>query len=98
MFIREKTVQGRTYLQVVENYREGGKVRQKVIATLGRKEELQASGQIEGVLRSLSRFSDKVRVIEEFREGKIEAKRVQKIGPDLVMGRLWSDLGCDAAI
>ncbi len=98
MFIREKTVQGRTYLQVVENYREGAKVRQRVIATLGRKEELIASGQIEGVLRSLSRFSDKVRVTEDFREGKLEARRVQKIGPDLIMGRIWSDLGCDAAM
>jgi len=98
MFIREKTVQGRTYLQVVENHREGGKVRQRVIATLGRKEELIASGQIEGVLRSLARFSEKVRVTEEFREGKLKAKKVQKIGPDLIMGRLWSDLGCDAAI
>ncbi len=98
MFIREKTVQGRTYLQVVENYREGAKVRQRVIATLGRKEELVASGQIEGVLRSLSRFSDKVRVTEDLRKGKLEAKRVQKIGPDLIVGRLWSDLGCDAAI
>ena len=98
MFVRTKTTQGRTYLQVVENYREGAKVRQKVIATLGRKEELQASGQIEGVLKSLSRFSDKVRVTEEFREGKLEAKRVQKIGPDLITGRLWSELGCDVAI
>ncbi len=98
MFIREKTVQGRTYLQVVENYREGAKVRQRVIATLGRKDELQASGQIEGVLRSLARFSEKVRVTEEFREGKLAAGKVQKIGPDLIMGRLWSELGCDAAI
>ncbi|MDI6873923.1 MAG: IS1634 family transposase, partial [Actinomycetota bacterium] len=98
MFIREKTVQGRTYLQVVENYREGDKVRQRVIATLGRKEELVASGQIEGILRSLSRFSDKVRVTEELREGKLKAKRVQRIGPDLICGRLWSELGCGSAI
>ena len=98
MFIREKTVQGRTYLQVVENYREGKRVRQRVIATLGRKEELQASGQIEGVLRSLSRFSDKVRVTEDFREGKLKAGKVLKIGPDLIMSRLWSELGCDQAI
>ncbi|MBC7230646.1 MAG: transposase [Actinobacteria bacterium] len=98
MFIREKTVQGRTYLQVVENYREGAKLRQRVIATLGRKEELSASGQIEGVLKSLSRFSDRVRVTEDFREGKLEAKKAVKIGPDLVCARLWSELGCDAAI
>ena len=49
MFIREKTVQGRTYLQVVENYREGARVRQRVNATPDRKDELQASGRMEGV-------------------------------------------------
>ena len=49
-------------------------------------------------MRSLARFSDKVRVTEEFREGKLKAKKVQRLGPDLIMGRLWSDLGCDAAI
>lgn len=98
MFIRAKTVEGRTYLQVVENYREGEKVRQRVIATLGRQDKLQEKGQIEGMLRSLARFSEKVRVTEEFREGKLEARRVVRIGPDLVIGRLWSELGCDAAI
>jgi len=98
MFIRAKTVQGRTYLQVVENYREGEKVRQRVIATLGRQDELQEKGRIEGMLRSLARFSEKVRVTEEYKEGKLEARRVVKIGPDLIMARLWSELGCDAAI
>lgn len=98
MFIREKTVQGRTYLQEVENYREGAKVRQRIIATLGRKEELIASGQINGVLRSLSRFSDKVKMTEDFQEEKLEAKRVHEIGPDLICGRLWRELGIEEVL
>lgn len=41
VFVRVKTVRGRSCLQVVENYREGGKVRQRVISTLGRPDKLK---------------------------------------------------------
>jgi hypothetical protein len=93
MFVRTKTTQGRTYLQVVESYWQDGRPRQRVIATLGRLDKLAQRGQIEGILRSLSRFSDKVRVTEDYRAGNLEAKRVQKIGPDLICARLWRELG-----
>jgi hypothetical protein len=36
MYFRKKTSAGRSYLQIVESRREGGQVRQHVIATLGR--------------------------------------------------------------
>jgi len=106
MFVRTKSdgertylqVVERTYLQVVESYREGGKIRQRVIATLGRLDRLTEKGQIDGIMQSLSRFADKVRVTEEYREGKLEAGRVMRVGPDLILGRLWSELGCDRAI
>lgn len=98
MFIRTKTTQGRTYLQVAESYWEDGKPRQRIIATLGRLDKLTESGQIDGIARSIARFCDKVRVTEEYREGKLEARRVTKIGPDLVMDRLWNELGIGDAI
>jgi len=41
MFLGTKTSCLRTYLQVVENRREGGRSRQRVVATLGRFEQLQ---------------------------------------------------------
>ena len=47
MYFREKTSGGCAYLQIVESPRDGGQVRQQVIATLGRIDELQASGQLE---------------------------------------------------
>ena len=47
MYFRRKTSAGRAYLQIVESRRDGDQVRQQVIATLGRFEELQASGQLE---------------------------------------------------
>ncbi len=95
MFVRTKSDGNRTYLQIVESYREGGKVRQRVIATLGRLDELSAGGQVDGIMRSLARFADKVRVTDDFRQGNLEAERVTKIGPDLIVGRLWSELGLD---
>ena len=47
MYFRRKTSAGRAYLQIVESRRDGDQVRQQVIATLGRFDELQASGQLE---------------------------------------------------
>ena len=41
MFFRTKTSGPRTYLQVVENRWEGGRSRQRVVATLGRLDQLQ---------------------------------------------------------
>lgn len=43
-----------TYLQLVESYRESGRVRQRVIAKLGRKDELDRAS-IERLLRSFGR-------------------------------------------
>src|SRR5580693_3942234 len=52
MYFRKKTSGGRAYLQIVESRRDGGQVRQQVIATLGRYEDLRESGQLERLLRS----------------------------------------------
>ena len=52
MYFRRKTSQGRIYLQIVESHRTGDQVRQRVIATLGRLDELEASGQLDRLLLS----------------------------------------------
>src|SRR5574337_30744 len=64
MYFRKKTSGGRAYLQIVESRRDGAAVRQQVIATLGRVEDLQASGQLERLLRSGTRFSEKAIVLD----------------------------------
>jgi transposase len=57
---------------------------------------MQAKGQIETLTRSLSRFSEKVLLIlSEKSDIHAEAKR---IGPGLVFGRLWKELGIDAIL
>jgi len=46
-----------TYLQLVESYRDGGRVRQRVIAKLGREDELDRDA-IERLVRSLAKYAD----------------------------------------
>jgi hypothetical protein len=47
MFFLNKPVGAYRYLQIVHSVREGKKVRQQVIATLGRLGLLEASGQLD---------------------------------------------------
>lgn len=56
MFARIKKTGKYQYLQIVENKKVDGKVRQKVLATLGRYDELQEKKRVETLVRSLSRF------------------------------------------
>jgi len=97
MFLRSKrnVINGVSYeyLQIVRSYREGGKVRQQVIANLGRREALAASGELDGLLRSLGRFSEKLRVVEAVRTSGLAARHSRQWGPALVFGRLWEKQG-----
>ena len=63
MYFRRKTSAGRAYLQIVASRRVGAQVRQQVIATLGRYEDLKASGQLERLLRSGARFAEQAMVL-----------------------------------
>src|SRR5262245_45842673 len=98
MCFRKKTSAGRTYLQIVESRREGEQVRQQVIATLGRYEELQASGQLERLLRSGARFAAKAMVLSAVADDRATKITSHRIGPALVFERLWQETGCRAVI
>jgi hypothetical protein len=91
MFIRVKSSGSRKYLQIVENRWEDRRPRQYVIATLGRLDHLQASGKIDALTKSLAKFSERVKIVEDYRGGKVSVELVKKIGPDLIMGRLWKE-------
>ena len=58
MFFRTKKSGSRSYLQVVENRWQDGRPRQRVIATLGRLDQLQQSGQLEDLDFILARVDD----------------------------------------
>ena len=94
MFARVKKAGRYEYLQIVENRRENKKSVQRVIATVGRMDQLQAKGEIETLVRSLSRFSGKVLMVLS---GKSDGfmSVTKKIGPALIFERLWKELGID---
>ena len=94
MYFRRKTSAGRAYLQIVESRRDGVQVRQQVIATLGRYEELRASGQLERLLRSGARFSAKAMVLSAAQEEATLMIASRRIGPALLFERLWQETGC----
>ena len=98
MFVRIKTSHGYKYLQIVESKREGKKVKQRVLTTLGQLDALSASGKIDDLTRSLAKFSSIRTIIDAHREGTIQAHRTLSIGPALVFDRLWQQLGIKEAI
>ena len=96
MFARLKKSGKYQYLQVVENHKEKGRVKQQVICTLGRMDELGAKGRVETLVRSLSRFSEQALLIIS---GKSDvALEAKKIGPALIFERLWQQTGIGPAI
>ncbi len=98
MYFRRRTSSGRVYLQIVESRREGDQVRQQVIATLGRVDELRASGQLERLLRSGARFAAKALMVSAAADDTAIKVAVRRIGPALVFERLWEETGCRAVI
>ena len=98
MFVRIKPSSGHRYLQIAENYREGKKVKQKILCTLGRLDKLTESGKIDGLAESLLRFSEKIKVINLHKQGKLQAVQDVSIGPAMVFERLWQELGIGEVI
>lgn len=93
MFFRTKRNGPRTYLQIVEAFRENGRIKQRVVATIGRYEELQSSGQLESLIASGARFSEKIAVIGEHKKGALKEHGTKKIGPGKIFERLWEQTG-----
>jgi hypothetical protein len=98
MFFRTKTSGPRTYLQVVENRWEGGRSRQRVVATVGRLDQLQESGQLDSLLASGARLARSVLLLSEYAQGRLPTVSIRHIGPSLVFQRLWQLTGCQHVI
>ena len=96
MFARIKKSGKYQYLQIVENRKEKGKVKQRVIATIGRMDQLHPKGRVETLIRSLSRFSEKTLLILSG-NSDVSADAV-KIGPSIIFERLWKETGIKKAI
>jgi len=96
MFARIKKSGKYQYLQIVQNRRENKKSIQRVIATIGRLDQMHKKGEVEKLIRSISRFSEKVLLILS-NQTDVHAS-AKKIGPALIFERLWQELSIQKVI
>jgi len=92
MFVRLKGSGARQYLQIVRSRRCGNKVQQQVVGTLGRYDKLLEDRSLDGVIRSLSKFSQRLAVLGAVENGSAKALWSKEWGSYLVFDRLWHDL------
>lgn len=100
MYARTKTFinkdgSERTYLYIVESVRVQGKIRQKIIANLGRIEDMQ-SGDLDRLIESLAKFSKKKWVQAE--AAKLMVSYAKEWGTDLVFRNIWERLGLHSTL
>ena len=98
MFIRIKPSGPRKYLQIVKSIWDKGHVRQKVIGTLGRLDRLEETGELDSLLRSGIRFSEKLAIIDSYEKGIVPSTEDAKVGIPMIFGRLWKETGIQSVI
>jgi len=98
MFFRSKKSGPRTYLQIVENHWRDGRPQQSVLATLGRLDQLQNDGHVDGLLSSGARFAQKLLILSEHQKQNLPVLRTRHWGAALVFEKLWQHSGCPAVL
>ena len=98
MFFRVTRAGRYQYVQIARSYRDEGTSKQQTLLSLGRLDVLQASGQLDALLRSGLRLSERLVVFDAHEAGQTEAVELKKIGPDLVFARLWEETGIARAL
>lgn len=93
MYTRLTRSGGRTYLQIVESFRQEGAVRQRVVANLGRLDQLQGKDLdplINGLNRALGRSAEPA--------PKVEYDSALAYGDLFALQQLWAELGLGDAL
>lgn len=98
MFLRHKRIGKYTYVYLVESVYEDGRTRQHIIRNLGRREDVEARGDLERLAASAARLSRKALVLSAEARGATPVLGCRRIGPGLIFERLWSETGCRAVI
>lgn len=81
-----------TYVKLIENYRKGNKIKQRVIANLGNIEELDPD-RVRSLMASLARVCG----LESSFQPKWKVKRVLRYGDVLLIHKIWERLGLTGA-
>ena len=98
MFVRDKRIGRYTYIYLVENVREDGRTKQRIIANLGRKEMVLAHGDLDRLARSVARLAQRSMVLS-VDQGEAPPNAVcRRIGPALLFERLWHEAGCRSVL
>jgi hypothetical protein len=98
MFIREKRIGAYTYVYLVEAVREDGKPKQRIIRNLGRKEDVEAAGDLDRLARSAARLSQRSIVLSLVEGGSVPDVFCRRIGAPLLFERLWQESGCRTVV
>jgi Transposase DDE domain len=98
VFVREKRINGYTYLYLVETVREDGRAKQRIVKNLGRKEVVVASGGLERLATSVARYAERAVVLSQLEAGNPDQLACRRIGAPLLFGRLWEQTGCRAVL
>ena len=95
MYIRTTKAGGHEYAQLVESFREGGKVRKRVIANLGRVDEIKRNPK---KLESLAGGVNGLMGRAENSVSKVDYDSAPAYGNVFALDELWKDLGIDKAL
>ena len=98
MFVREKRINGYSYLYLVESVREDGRSKQRIIKNLGRKEAVLADGDLDRLAASIARYADRTSVLAQLAAGNPDGLSCKRIGGPLLFGRLWQESGIAAVL
>ncbi|MHB8156573.1 MAG: IS1634 family transposase [Desulfocucumaceae bacterium] len=97
MFFRKVTSKSNgkeyVYVKLIENYREGPKVKQRVIANLGNIDDLTPE-KVQGLITGLSRVCG----MESEPSDTFETKKVLHFGEVLAIHKVWESLGVSKMI
>ncbi len=92
MFIREIKTKGKTYLNLIESYRENGRTKHRSIGSFGRLDNLRNTEQIKRVAVSLLRYCNNK---THFDITTIEEKHRKIWGAPVVIRKLWNEFKLD---
>jgi hypothetical protein len=98
MFVREKQIGPYRYVYLVESVREDGRIKQRIIKNLGRKELVEANGDLDRLARSAARLARRSMILSLLDQGDLPTLASRRIGPALAFERLWQETGSRAVI
>jgi transposase len=93
MFLRETVIKGKRYLTIVESYREDGKVRQRLIGSLGCLDKLEGKDKLKKIAVSLLKYCKTNRT--HFDITTMCEKERKNWGAPVIVRNLWDRFELD---